>query len=754
MKSVFTAVFLAAVFSLPSYGYDWATNPGDGNPENPYQISEPNQLIAIGSDPNLLDKCFILTSDITFDPNNNPAHVFTKALIAPDLDPDLIYFQGPAFEGTLNGNQHKLLHLKFISPLNDYLGLFGEIGWNGTVKNLILENVIIEGNENIGGLAGHNNGIVSNSYTNCSIIGERQTGGMIGWNEGSVTVCSSIGIVNCDSTSIGVGGMIGLIKGGSISNCFSNVDCFGGHNIGGLAGFIDAGGIITSCYAEGSITGTGSNIGGLVGSIANGSVSYCYSTGLVSGTDAGDGGLVGKSYGTITASYFLDTAGPDNGLGTPLTFIQMLQRGSFIGWDFVDDGTDGPNNIWRMCKDYHDFPRLSWEFAEGGDYACPDAVWMEDLEELAFNWLNDDSDTNFNYACDGFGDGQIQNDDLDVLSENWLVGVPPFLKPCSPQVSISVYEHGPNPSPVPFCLSNTGRREGEFALDYLPSQPDWLDITPSQGIALPGQGTPLSISIDVVGPDLAPGSYDQPVQITSPDAENSPIFTVHLHVINRFPVPAVDPNELSFYTDEGGPNPLPQTVVLSNTGNEDMDYSIDYPGGKPSWLDVTPSSGTVNKNSQMNLTVSIDVVGSALLPGQYSQAFRITDQSGQADSLTVTVALEVNDLVPVLTLNMSSLSFSADEGGPNPSPKAVKVTNVGAETSEFAITYPGGQPSWLSVSPASGSLPVGYATFLSVYVDVIGPALTPGTYTRSFEVTDPEDPFSPHPVTVVLNVNP
>ncbi len=44
------------------------------------KISEPNQLMAIGSDPDLLDKHFILTNDIVFDPNNNPNHAFQSAL--------------------------------------------------------------------------------------------------------------------------------------------------------------------------------------------------------------------------------------------------------------------------------------------------------------------------------------------------------------------------------------------------------------------------------------------------------------------------------------------------------------------------------------------------------------------------------------------------------------------------------------------------------------------------------------------------
>jgi len=46
------------------FGYDWSTNPGDGSPENPYQISEPNQLNEIGLHPAIWDKHFITYESI------------------------------------------------------------------------------------------------------------------------------------------------------------------------------------------------------------------------------------------------------------------------------------------------------------------------------------------------------------------------------------------------------------------------------------------------------------------------------------------------------------------------------------------------------------------------------------------------------------------------------------------------------------------------------------------------------------------
>ncbi len=52
------------------------------------------------------------------------------------------------------------------------------------------------------------------------------------------------------------------------------------------------------------------------------------------------GVLVGYLTSDVSSCYFLNTIGPDNGIGTSLTAAQMKQQASFVGWDF--------NNIWTI----------------------------------------------------------------------------------------------------------------------------------------------------------------------------------------------------------------------------------------------------------------------------------------------------------------------------------------------------------------------------------------------------------------------
>ena len=102
MRNCILFLVLSLSLCVSAFAYDWSTNPGDGSSGYPYQISEPNHLMSIGSDPTLLDRHFILTNDIVFDPNNNPDHVFTTALISPETENATTIFHGVEFSGHLN----------------------------------------------------------------------------------------------------------------------------------------------------------------------------------------------------------------------------------------------------------------------------------------------------------------------------------------------------------------------------------------------------------------------------------------------------------------------------------------------------------------------------------------------------------------------------------------------------------------------------------------------------------------------------
>ncbi len=111
---------------------------GTGEPNDPYGIATAEKLVSIGSDPNLLDKHFVLLNDIDLDPNLPGGRTFTQAVIAPDMN-DAYDFQGVPFTGCFDGNDCTIRNLTMTVDDVDFLGLFGAVGKQGVVKNPALK---------------------------------------------------------------------------------------------------------------------------------------------------------------------------------------------------------------------------------------------------------------------------------------------------------------------------------------------------------------------------------------------------------------------------------------------------------------------------------------------------------------------------------------------------------------------------------------------------------------------------------------
>lgn len=351
LKTFFVFTSTLFTFCSVSFSYDFAG--GTGEPNDPYQIETAEQLLQIGSDANLLDKCFILNNDIDLDPDVTGIPPFTQAPIAPDIGASP-GFQVTPFTGIFDGNANKInnLIIDTAGANGDFLGIFGLIsGEQAQVRNLGIENVsVIGGNKcnYLGGLCGRNYGNISNCYSTGSIWGGNSSnfvGGLIGYN--------------CDE---------------SISNCYSICTISGYKEIGGLCGYNSAGSI-SNCYAASSIDGE-DYLGGLCGYNDNGSVTNCYAAGIVNSNDSYYiGGLCGRKtyYGSISNGYFYMYSGPDNGLGTVLEESQPGKE-CFVGFDFAGDPNDGTDDYWTIVSGH--CPKLTWQTNDGPLIPAPPATTL------------------------------------------------------------------------------------------------------------------------------------------------------------------------------------------------------------------------------------------------------------------------------------------------------------------------------------------------------------------------------------------
>ncbi len=155
-----------------------------------------------------------------------------------------------------------------------------------------------------------------------TITGQNNVGGLVGRNAGTITGSHSAASVTGSGTD--VGNLVGENAGGTISTSFASGTTHGtGMNVGGLVGGNTGSGSIANSYATGAATGAGSanNLGGLVGLNDTGaSISTSYATGTVSNTGSGVniGGLIGNRVGGTVTGGVWNTAssGRTNGVGT------------------------------------------------------------------------------------------------------------------------------------------------------------------------------------------------------------------------------------------------------------------------------------------------------------------------------------------------------------------------------------------------------------------------------------------------------
>ena len=267
---------------------------------NTYQISSYDDLLAFAAAVNggETDANAVLTADI----------------IAEGSDWTPIGNDPYYYKGSFDGDRHTITGLSNVSNANlRYAGLFGYVGVGGVVQNVGLVGGSIKGKENIGAVAGY--------------------------NEGKIINCYNTSAVTATDNNAYVGGVVGLNRQGTVQNCYNTGSVSGADaDAGGVVGYsysnsTNKKAIVANCYNTGEVTG--GSVGGIVGE--NGadyggriSISNCFNTGKISGA-YNVGGVAASIiadgyYCTIDVTncyYDGDVCTVNNGVGTKLTTAQM-----------------------------------------------------------------------------------------------------------------------------------------------------------------------------------------------------------------------------------------------------------------------------------------------------------------------------------------------------------------------------------------------------------------------------------------------
>ena len=230
-----------------------------------------------------------------------------------------------AFNATFGGNDYTISNL-IINRNIIYVGLFGYTGGNSIITAVGLLDIDISGVSFVGGLAGQNNGSIVGSYATGSVVGAAgrvnnlSMGGLVGFNAGSIIGSHAMGNVEgTGNIGISIGGLVGVdgFRSGFITNSYAAGSVTGigsaatSNNVGGLIGLLRGGSGITNSYATGDVEVGGTVNAGSLAGFANNAITNSYATGSVTGTESANiGGLIGSvnNQDIISYSYWLKEA--------------------------------------------------------------------------------------------------------------------------------------------------------------------------------------------------------------------------------------------------------------------------------------------------------------------------------------------------------------------------------------------------------------------------------------------------------------
>jgi uncharacterized protein (TIGR03437 family) len=313
---------------------------------------------------------------------------------------------------------------------------------------------------------------------------------------------------------------------------------------------------------------------------------------------------------------------------------------------------------------------------------------------------------------------------LGTTQISLLVDPTPQLTASTASVAVTQNARTP-PTSRPLQLTNNTTVPIGFSLS---AGAAWVSFSPNQGTIEPGQRSTVTVSFNALA--LEPGVYNETLVVQHSNGARLPVpllFNVRPQPVLA-PTLTTDSAGLEFTSVAGGSDSN-RAVNLKNLNAITLRYAastLTRDGNR--WLTVSPSSGAVDPDGSMAMTVTASPIG--LQPGTYEG--QIFVNTGQGGLLTLTVVQVVG---AGLQLSGTSLSFEATAGAAAPAAQTLSITNRGTGTLGWTITTSttaGG--NWLAVNTTSGTSTAGAATS-PVSVSVQQQGLAPGTYSGEVRVS-------------------
>ncbi len=308
-----------------------------GQESNPYQIGTPEELAWFAYQVNHVSGkegiCGELTADISLFGEQHTGSAYDPAQIGRALRWIPMGTPAKPYTGTLNGNGYKIKEM-YIKETDSGIGFIGSLN-GGTVTGFTIENCLVYGGHQTGGIVGELKDHTDNKIINCHTVG------------GTVYGQDSVGGIAGGSYNVGARAEI---KGCTNSATVETMVGSGNGTAGGIVGYL-VNGTIRECLNTGTVKAYNGCGGGIVGGATrsgwgSSTVVNCLNAGLaLYKATGGVASPISGHGGTVTNSYFdneVMNAGGGNGrttaqLKTWGTGYQLNGKTLGSGWIWPDE---------------------------------------------------------------------------------------------------------------------------------------------------------------------------------------------------------------------------------------------------------------------------------------------------------------------------------------------------------------------------------------------------------------------------------
>ena len=307
-------------------------------------------------------------------------------------------------------------------------------------------------------------------------------------------------------------------------------------------------------------------------------------------------------------------------------------------------------------------------------------------------------------------------------------GAPPVIGASPTSLSFTAQQGGSNPTVQTLSISNTG---GGTLTWSASDNAAWLTLSPVSGT---GNGT---VAVNATTGTLAAGSYSGTVTLNASGASSLTVpvtFTV-----TTAPVPptiGASPTSFTFTATQGGANPATQTLSIANTGGGTLSWIAS---DNAAWLSLSPASGT-GKGA-----VTLSASTGSLTAGSHSGTVTVSAPGASSVTVPVTFTVTKAPVPPAIGASPTSLSFTAQQGGSNPTVQTLSISNTGGGTLTWSASD---NAAWLTLSPVSGT---GNGT---VAVNATTGTLAAGSYSGTVTLNASGASSVTVPVTFIVTITP